>query len=274
MRSCIEKKLITIIFFGMTTSGLLADLITDAATDYELTDEKIGTYSMGDVRGAIRKSDNLHVAIKVIKLDMSDKYNLQSVMREIELLATIKHPKCIKLVGFNLYPNPIIITKYIPNGTLYNALQRKNKKAPGYEVFTPTKMMCAIYGICSAMDYLHSRGIMHRGLTPMDILLDENYDVRIGGFGLSRKATKRRMTVKVGAPLYMAPELIEGKYSTYTNTVDVFSFGVMYLQFFKELSSLDDNNGKIDSADNLMDRVTQGARFAIGKNCCFLSAFF
>lgn len=193
---------------------------------------------------------------------MSDKYNLQSVMREIELLATIKHPKCIKLVGFNLYPNPVIITKYIPNGTLYNALQRKNKKAPGYEVFTPTKMMCAIYGICSAMDYLHSRGIMHRGLTPMDILLDENYDVRIGGFGLSRKATKRRMTVKVGAPLYMAPELIEGKYSTYTNTVDVFSFGVMYLQFFKELSSLDDNNGKIDSADNLMDRVTQGTRFA------------
>lgn len=243
--------------------GLLADYIADYNNDYDITDEKFGSYSMGEVRGAIRKSDNLHVAIKVIKMDMSDTYNLSSVMREIELLATIKHPKCIRLVGFNLYPCPIIITKYIPNGTLYNALQKKNKKLEGHEAFTSTKMMCSIYGICSAMDYLHSKGIMHRGLTPMDILLDENYDVRLGGFGLSRKNNpKRRMTVKVGAPLYMAPELIEGKYSNYTNTVDVFSFGVMYLQYFGELRNLDDNNGSIGSADNLMDRVTQGARFA------------
>lgn len=56
--------------------GLLADYIADYNNDYDITDEKFGSYSMGEVRGAIRKSDNLHVAIKVIKMDMSDTYNL------------------------------------------------------------------------------------------------------------------------------------------------------------------------------------------------------
>lgn len=167
----------------MSTSGLLADLIADGTTEYELTDEKIGSYSMGEVRGAIRKTDQMHVCIKVIKLNMTDKYNLQRVMREIELLSTIKHPKCIKLVGFNLYPQPIIITKFIPNGTLYKALQKRNKRTPGHEVFTLTKMMCSLYGLSSFT--LNNASWTYT-------------DVRIGGFGLSRKATKRRMTAKVG----------------------------------------------------------------------------
>lgn len=80
-------------FLNMSTSGLLADLIADGTTEFESTDEKIGSCSMVEVRGAIRKTDQMHVCIKEIKLDMTDKYNLHSVMREIELLSTIKHPK-------------------------------------------------------------------------------------------------------------------------------------------------------------------------------------
>ncbi len=78
--------------------------------------------------------------------------------------------------------------------------------------------MAKLFSACS---YIHSKGIAHRDLKPENLLLSSSSDdaeIKIIDFGLSKKlrqcglAEIRRQT-KVGTPLYVAPEVVKGKYS-------------------------------------------------------------
>jgi serine/threonine-protein kinase len=97
-----------------------------------------------------------------------------------------------------------------------------------------TKIMRIIAGIVLAMRYVHSRGIIHRNLTPDNVLLDLNGNVRIWDFGYSVSYNQSQH----GAPTnpngidswpdvishYAAPEMING---ITVPESDVFSFGMI-----------------------------------------------
>ena len=78
--------------------------------------------------------------------------------------------------------------------------------------------------------YLHSKGFAHRDLKPQNILLDENYNLKIIDFGficsLQGKGGTGFNTSRVGTPGYMAPELLSNK-SYQGHVVDLFSLGVI-----------------------------------------------
>lgn len=69
------------------------------------------------------------------------------------------------------------------------------------------------YDLISALYYLHSHRILHRDLKPPNILLDKNYKAKVCDFGLARNMTlgTQILTSIKGTPLYMAPELLEGR---------------------------------------------------------------
>lgn len=77
-------------------------------------------------------------------------------MREIELLDSIHHPGCQKLIAFSLRPSLALVTELPVNGDLMTNLQKTYENPSFLTVFTPTKMMCCLYRICSIMDFLHS----------------------------------------------------------------------------------------------------------------------
>jgi len=81
--------------------------------------------------------------------------------------------------------------------------------------------------IAAGMVYLHSSTppIVHRDLKSPNILLNADNKSLVADFGLSRVYSSRSMTVQVGTPFWMAPEvLLAQKYDT---KVDVFSYGVI-----------------------------------------------
>lgn len=240
---------------------MLSDFTADIESQYNINPKELARGSYGVVNEAHRKKDNLHVAIKTLS-ESVDLVASKYLLRELQLLATVNHPKCLRLISFTLSPVPKIVTPFMGNGTLNDVITKLNAGKPDPK-FPPTKMMCAIYGICSAMQFLHDKSIIHRDFKPLNVFLDDNYDICIADFGLSRRAAENvNMTMgNVGSPLYMAPEIFTDEYESYTNKVDVFAFGVTYLQFFTKLENLNDKKPKFKSSSNLLMRISRGARF-------------
>ena len=66
--------------------------------------------------------------------------------------------------------------------------------------------------------------IVHRDIKPDNIMITDNNTVRLIDFGLSKMSKKKQMTTVAGTPFYMAPEVLEGGY---TSKADMWSLGVL-----------------------------------------------
>jgi serine/threonine protein kinase len=115
-----------------------------------------------------------------------------------------------------------IVTRFIPNGVLSNALHRDH-----VPLFGTQKTNIAM-GITSRVVCLHEENAIHRDLKSGNVLLDRQYKPVICDFGLSRflNLLEDSPTMsRVGTPACTAPEMMIS--STYTNKVDVYNYGII-----------------------------------------------
>ena len=76
----------------------------------------------------------------------------------------------------------------------------------------------------SAINHCHAQGIIHRDIKPENIMINDADTVRLIDFGLSKASKKRNLSTIAGTPYYMAPEVLQGSYST---KADIWSLGVL-----------------------------------------------
>ena len=187
--------------------------------DFELNFQ-IGTGAFGNVWKALDKKNDRIVAIKVLTKEELSLRELQHFITEAQILIKAQSQFIVPFYGFsNCYPY-CLITKLARNSNLNTLIgEYKNKKLPGT---TFTKIAI---GIVAGMIHLHSLDIIHRDLKPSNILLDTDFVPMICDFGISRTDDGSHMTKMAGTPMWMAPEIIDGK--DYTLSADVFSFGML-----------------------------------------------
>ena len=116
--------------------------------------------------------------------------------------------------------------------------------------------------VARALEYLHSQHIVFRDLKPSNIGFSRNGTVKLFDFGLARVVKHdRRMTGRVGSPLYMPKEVVQSKH--YGLPVDVYAFSLILW----EVITLDIPFEGMKRAELEQKVTNQGLRPEVNKNC-------
>ncbi|RVW69388.1 putative serine/threonine-protein kinase SIS8 [Vitis vinifera] len=229
---------------GSTSSSAVnkVDMETDCL-DYEILwedltiGEQIGQGSCGTVyHGLWYGSD---VAIKVFsKQEYSDDVIL-SFRQEVSLMKRLRHPNVLLFMGAVTSPQRLcIVTEFLPRGSLFRLLQRNTSRLDW------RRRVHMALDIAQGMNYLHhfNPPIIHRDLKSSNLLVDRNWTVKVGDFGLSRLKHETYLTTKTGkgTPQWMAPEVLRNEPSDEKS--DVYSYGVILWELATEKIPWDNLN--------------------------------
>jgi len=190
--------------------------------DIEL-EESIGAGAFGKVfRGLYFGTD---VAVKLLHkpTDLEiEKY----IERELSVLRGIRHPNIVQFLGLCRHGTDLyLVTEFISDGDLCTLLKDSNK------ALTWQVRIKMAEDIARALAHMHSKRVLHRDIKSENLLVGDNYRLKLCDFGFARfydpsvEKTKKRPLSICGTDEYMAPEVILGL--NYGETADVYSFGVV-----------------------------------------------
>ncbi|KAL6843887.1 hypothetical protein ACP4OV_026458 [Aristida adscensionis] len=186
--------------------------------------ERVGAGSFGTVyRADWHGSD---VAVKVLTDQDVGESQLKEFLREIAIMKRVRHPNVVLFMGaVTKCPHLSIVTEYLPRGSLYRLI---SKAATGEMLDLKRRLRMAL-DVAKGINYLHCLNppIVHWDLKTPNMLVDKNWSVKVGDFGLSRFKANTFISSKsvAGTPEWMAPEFLRGEPSN--EKCDVYSFGVI-----------------------------------------------
>ncbi|XP_050225372.1 LEAF RUST 10 DISEASE-RESISTANCE LOCUS RECEPTOR-LIKE PROTEIN KINASE-like 1.2 isoform X1 [Mercurialis annua] len=197
----------------------------------ELGDGGFGTVYHGKLK------DGREVAVK--RLYEHNYRRVEQFMNEIEILTRLRHKNLVTLYGCTSRRSRelLLVYEYIPNGTVADHLH--GDRAKSSPLTWPNRMSIAIE-TATALAYLHASDIIHRDVKTNNILLDNNFCVKVADFGLSRlfpTDVTHVSTAPQGTPGYVDPEY----HQCYqlTDKSDVYSFGVVLVELITSMPAVD-----------------------------------
>ncbi|KAI4337628.1 hypothetical protein L6164_016017 [Bauhinia variegata] len=228
-----------------------------AATKGFSSDSFLGKGSHGSVYKASLDNGKIIAAVKKTKFSKPAAANLRNhaancrgcakcnspAENEIEILSRVRDTRClVNLIGFctDSNDNKLIVVEYMPNGSLYDLLHSSSTRPPGWK----RRVRFALQ-LAKAVQTLHSSNppVIHRDIKSSNVLIDEEWNARLGDFGLALRGHAEDVRIKCTPPAgtfgYLDPSyLAPGDVSTKS---DVFSFGIMLLEIISGRKAIDVN---------------------------------
>ncbi|HZE56486.1 MAG TPA: protein kinase [Chthoniobacterales bacterium] len=214
-------------------SGALTDLLAEINLpdqnwrlgNYEILEE-IGRGGMGVIYRARQRHSRRIVAVKrVLSYHSDSRETLARFRREAQAAASLDHPNILPIYEVSESEDglPFFSMKFAPGGTLQQVAPALRNE--------PRQCVALVAKIARAVQYAHSKGILHRDLKPGNILLDGRAEPLVSDFGLAKwldttSDLTRTLTI-FGTPGYIAPEQASNAAADLKPTADVYSLGAI-----------------------------------------------
>ncbi len=207
---------------------LLTEIVTSQFDSKRpVADREIGKYVATNIIGrgsysivykAVHKDLNMVVAIKMMRHNMViDSDFVSHFKKEARIIASLNHENILNVYDFEeRYKTVFIIMEYLEGESLQDLLLR-------LRVIPSALVAEYVYQICQGLDYAHGKGIIHRDINTVNVMVLPNDRIKILDFGLACQLGTEDEHIG-GALAYQAPELLEGK--PVDQSTDIYALGI------------------------------------------------
>ncbi|RID69587.1 hypothetical protein BRARA_C01673 [Brassica rapa] len=216
----------------------------------------LGSGGFGRVYKAVLPSDGTTVAVKCLAEKKGEQFE-KTFAAELVAVAQLRHRNLVKLRGWCLNDGELLLVyDYMPNRSLDRVLFRRPEMNSKFKPLDWDRRGKIVKGLAAALFYLHEQletQIIHRDVKTSNVMLDSEFNARLGDFGLARwlehaveeaefdtsydsvpsfRNHQFRVadSTRIGGTIgYLPPESFRKK-TVATAKTDVFSFGVVLLE--------------------------------------------
>lgn len=183
--------------------------------------------------GSVYKGNLANVPVAVKRVAENSNQGIQEFLAEVMIISKLRHKNLVRLLGWCHEDGELLlIYDLMPKGSLDKWIFEKDPKS---EVLDWDLRYKIVSGVASALLYLHEgceQQVLHRDLKASNVMLDSDYNARLGDFGLARVIENDKQsyttTAVAGTPGYLAPECFHTGRATTES--DVFGFGAVALE--------------------------------------------
>jgi eukaryotic-like serine/threonine-protein kinase len=167
------------------------------------------------------------VAIKIPHPELEcDPSFYSRFQREIAIGKKLRHPNIVQTIDSSGMDQLCIVMEWLDGKFLREIIAKEGKLS----VERATRLAT---GVCEALEYIHSYGVVHRDLKPENIMVGEGDKITLIDFGISASEGMRRLTFSklsnaMGTPDYISPEQIKRKKND--GRSDVYALGVILFE--------------------------------------------
>ncbi len=185
--------------------------LNTALADRYLVERELGSGGMATVYLALDVRHQRRVALKVLRPELAAVIGAARFAQEIRTTANLQHPHILPLHDSGEIDGTVFyVMPYVEGETLRDRLTRETQ-------LPVDDAIQLIRQVASALDYAHRQGIVHRAITPENILVQDGQAL-VADFGIALAASRSdhstRLTetgMSLGTPNYMSPEQAMGQ---------------------------------------------------------------
>jgi len=186
--------------------------------------KKLGEGGKGVVYKARDTVLNRVVAIKMLKSAFLSEEAYPRFLREAQVVAKLNHPNVVSIYDIGKEnEKQFFVLEFVDGMSLRELMGTYPEGKCDIQTVLRTSM-----DVCSALQYAHSQGVLHRDVKPENILMTEEGIVKLMDFGLAKMLGEPSITqegIIVGTVAYVAPEIALGKGADARS--DLYSFGAV-----------------------------------------------